>query len=170
MTSYMEHPSPLGKLVLAATEQGLCGVYFDEHKYFAGVRDWNRDPGQHLLTRTAAQLDQYFSGERTDFDIPLDLGGTGFQRTVWDALRTLPFGGTASYRAIAEHVARPSAIRAAGTAIGRNPVSIIVPCHRVVGVSGALSGYAGGVERKRFLLALERRESNEKQTENGRQV
>lgn len=161
MTSYMEHPSPLGKLVLAATEHGLCGVYFDEHKYFAGVRDWRRDPDQQWLTRAAIQLDEYFSGDRTDFDIPLDLRGTGFQRSVWEALCTLPFGSTVSYRAIAERVARPSAIRAAGTAIGRNPVSIIVPCHRVVGVSGALSGYAGGVERKRFLLTLEKRGPNE---------
>jgi methylated-DNA-[protein]-cysteine S-methyltransferase len=157
MTSYMEHPSPLGMLVLAATERGLCGVYFDEHKYFAGVRDWDRDPGQQHLVRAAAQLDEYFSGDRTDFDIPLDLRGTGFQRSVWDALCALPFGATASYQTIAERVARPTAVRAAGTAIGRNPVSIIVPCHRVLGASGTLSGYAGGLERKRFLLALEKR-------------
>jgi methylated-DNA-[protein]-cysteine S-methyltransferase len=159
----MEHPSPLGRLVLAATERGLRGVYFDEHKYFAGVGDWHRDPGHQWLGRAAAQLDEYFSGDRMDFDIPLDLSvsGTGFQRSVWDALRALPFGSTASYGEIAARVARPSAIRAAGTAMGRNPVSIIVPCHRVVGVSGALSGYAGGLERKRFLLALEKRRGNE---------
>src|SRR5687768_6989410 len=94
MTSYMEHPSPLGRLVLAATERGLCGVYFDEHKYFAGVGDWHRDPGQQWLACAATQLDEYFSGDRTDFDIPLDLSGTGFQRSVWDALRALPFGST----------------------------------------------------------------------------
>lgn len=156
MICYTKYPSPLGMLVLAATERGVCGVYFEEHKYFNGVgNDWRHDSSQKHLRDTAAQLDDYFAGSRTEFDVALDLRGTPFQTAVWNALCSLPFGRTVSYRTIAERVASPNAIRAAGTAIGRNPVSIIVPCHRVVGASGALSGYAGGLERKRYLLAHE---------------
>jgi methylated-DNA-[protein]-cysteine S-methyltransferase len=154
-TSFIEHPSPLGTLLLVAADKGLCGLYFEQHKYFAGTRDWVRDPDHPLLRRAARQLDEYFAGRRTAFEIPLDLQGTPFQRAVWDALQTLPFASTTTYRQIARHIAKPDAVRAAGTAIGRNPVSIIVPCHRVLGASGALSGYAGGLERKRFLLGLE---------------
>jgi methylated-DNA-[protein]-cysteine S-methyltransferase len=156
MIYYTEHPSPLGELVLAATEHGLCGVYFEEHKYFKGVRDWNLDSRHPHLIDAATQLDDYFAGRRVDFDIALDLRGTPFQRAIWGTLLTLPFGSTISYRSIAERVANPRATRAAGTAIGRNPVSIIVPCHRVVGTSGALSGYAGGLGRKQYLLTHEK--------------
>lgn len=155
MTSYIEHPGPLGTLLLAATERGLCGVYFEQHKYFNGTQGWVRDETHPHLHQAAAQLDEYFGGRRTSFDVPLDLAGTPFQRAVWDALRALPFGATTTYQAIAQGLANPKAVRAAGTAIGRNPISIIVPCHRVVGASGGLSGYAGGLERKRYLLALE---------------
>lgn len=153
---YTEHPSPLGTLVLAATDIGISGLYFEQHKYFKGIAGWQRDD-RHLLLRTAArQLDEYFAGQRSVFDIALDVSGTPFQRVVWDVLRTLPFGSTTSYQAIAHSLGNPRAIRAAGTAIGRNPVSIIVPCHRVLGATGALSGFAGGLERKRYLLAHER--------------
>lgn len=155
MTYYTEHPSPLGTLLLAATDLGLCGLYFEQHKYFQGTKDWSHRHDHPHLQETARQLDEYFAGERTQFDVPLDLRGTPFQQSVWMALRSLPFGDTSTYLAIAQTVANPKAVRAAGTAIGRNPVSIIVPCHRVVGVTGALSGYAGGLERKRYLLALE---------------
>jgi methylated-DNA-[protein]-cysteine S-methyltransferase len=154
-TSFIEHPSPLGTLLLAATANGLCGLYFEQHKYFTGPRDWVRDPGHPQLQRAARQLDEYFAGRRTAFELSLDLPGTSFQRAVWDALQTLPFASTTTYQQIARHIAKPNAVRAAGTAIGRNPVSIIVPCHRVLGASGGLSGYAGGLERKRFLLGLE---------------
>jgi methylated-DNA-[protein]-cysteine S-methyltransferase len=154
-TSFIEHSSPLGTLLLAATANGLCGLYFEQHKYFIGPRDWLRDPEHPVLRRAAQQLDEYFAGRRTAFDIPLDLPGTPFQCAVWDALQTLPFASTTTYQQIARHIAKPNAVRAAGTAIGRNPVSIIVPCHRVLGASGSLSGYAGGLERKRFLLGLE---------------
>jgi methylated-DNA-[protein]-cysteine S-methyltransferase len=155
MIYYTEHPSPLGKLLLAATDRGLCGLYFEEHKYFNGPGSWERDPSHPHLQAAVQQLDEYFSRARTDFDIALDVSGTDFQRAVWSALRRLPFGSTSSYQAIARHIANPKAIRAAGTAIGRNPVSIIVPCHRVLGATGELSGYAGGLERKRHLLAHE---------------
>jgi len=155
MIYYTELPSPLGMLLLAATDQGLRGLYFEEHKYFNGPHGWQRDANHPHLSKAASQLDEYFAGRRRDFDIALDLNGTPFQRAVWQALLELPFGGTSSYRAIAQRVGNPQAVRAAGTAIGRNPVSIIVPCHRVLGSSGALSGYAGGLERKQHLLAHE---------------
>lgn len=155
MTSYTEHPSPLGTLLLAATDQGLCGLYFEEHKYFSGPGEWMRSDAHPHLRQAAKELDEYFAGRRTRFDVPLDLRGTPFQQSVWEALQSLSFGDTSTYLAIATRIANPKAVRATGTAIGRNPVSIIVPCHRVLGVSGALSGYAGGLERKRYLLALE---------------
>jgi methylated-DNA-[protein]-cysteine S-methyltransferase len=155
MNSYIDYPSPLGKLLLAASEHGLRGLYFEQHKYFDGPGDWQRDPGHPLLQSAARQLDEYFAGKRKRFDIVLDLQGTPFQRTVWNELLALPFGATATYQAIAQRIANPNAVRAVGTAIGRNPVSIIVPCHRVLGAAGALSGYAGGLERKRLLLGFE---------------
>lgn len=156
MTTYhTEHTSPLGPLLLATTERGICGLYFEQHKYFSLPSDWQHNPLHPHLQRAMRQLDDYFGGRRTAFDLPLDLRGTAFQRAVWSALQLLPHGTTTSYQALAATIERPQAVRATGTAIGRNPVSIIVPCHRVLGVSGALSGYAGGLERKRFLLAFE---------------
>lgn len=157
MIDYTEHPSPLGTLLLAATADGLCGLYFEEHKYFNGPQGWTRNPLNPHLQAASRQLDEYFAGTRTVFDVALDMRGTEFQRAVWNALIALPFGETTTYRSIAHGVANPNAVRAAGTAIGRNPVSIIVPCHRVLGTSGDLSGYAGGLARKRYLLAHEGR-------------
>ncbi len=157
MTYYTEHPSPLGTLVLAASDRGLSGVYFEQHKYFSGPSGWERNDGHPHLREAMRQLNEYFAGERDTFDLALDIRGTPFQRAVWSALQALPFGVTTSYREIAQRLANPKAIRAAGTAIGRNPVSIIVPCHRVLGTSGTLSGYAGGLERKQYLLAFEKR-------------
>lgn len=155
MIYYAEHESPLGRLLLAATDSGLCGIYFEEHRYFKGTAGWHRNDDHPHLRNAARQLNEYFAGQRTTFDIALDMKGTEFQRAVWKELLMLPFGRTTSYRDIAQRIANPKAIRAAGTAIGRNPVSIIVPCHRVLGTSGSLSGYAGGLERKRYLLAHE---------------
>lgn len=155
MIYYTEHRSPLGILLLAATERGLSGAYFEQHKYFNGPQGWLKDAAHVHLRAAACQLDEYFQGRRQAFDLALDLAGTSFQRAVWEALRELPFGGTTSYREIAHRVGKPDAVRAVGTAIGRNPVSIIVPCHRVLGSSGALSGYAGGLARKQYLLTHE---------------
>jgi methylated-DNA-[protein]-cysteine S-methyltransferase len=155
MISYTEYDSPLGKLILAATQQGISGLYFEEHLYFKGTQNWQRTAGHLHLDKAAQQLDEYFIGKRTTFDLPLDLQGTAFQRTVWNALMAIHFGKTVSYAHHARQVGNEKAVRAVGSAIGRNPVSIIVPCHRVIGSSGALSGYAGGLERKRYLLALE---------------
>lgn len=153
---YTERPSPLGTLLLAATDRGLCGVYFEQHKYFNGPAGWRRDEGHPHLLHAARELDEYFARERHSFGVPLDLTGTPFQQSVWRALMALPFGSTTSYGVIAQQLGSPASVRAAGTAIGRNPVSIIVPCHRVLGASGSLSGYAGGLDRKRYLLAFEK--------------
>jgi len=155
MIDYTEHTSPLGTLLLAATEQGLCGLYFEEHKYFSGPQGWRRCSDNPHLQHTVHQLDEYFAGARNAFDIALDLRGTPFQAAVWRELLALPFGSRSTYQEIARRIANPKAVRAAGTAIGRNPVSIIVPCHRVLGASGGLSGYAGGLQRKQYLLAHE---------------
>lgn len=158
MISYIEHRSPIGVLLIAATDAGICGIYFEEHKHFKGKDGWLENPmqaaAQHLM-KAATQLDEYFDGRRTEFDVALDMTGTEFQRGVWTALTEIPFGKSVSYAQHAQGLGNPKALRAVGSAIGKNPVSIIVPCHRVIGTSGAVTGYAGGVERKRFLLALE---------------
>lgn len=155
MIYYIEHPSPLGILLLAATQQGLSGVYFEEHKHFKGKEGWQYQADHRLLHKAAKQLDEYFNGTRKTFDLPLDLQGTGFQRKVWKALSQIEFGKTMTYMEHASNSGNVKAVRATATAIGRNPVSIIVPCHRVMGTSGALTGYAGGLERKQYLLTLE---------------
>jgi methylated-DNA-[protein]-cysteine S-methyltransferase len=119
--------------------------------------EWRRDDS--AFTEACGQLDEYFAGERTEFDLPLNPAGTPFQRRVWDALKTIPYGEIRSYGEIAEQIGRPGAARAVGLANGRNPISIVVPCHRVIGASGALTGYGGGLERKQYLLDLETRVS-----------
>lgn len=159
MISYIEHPSPLDTLLIAATDVGITGIYFEEHKYFKGKEDWLQTPAapamQHLI-QAATQLDEYFAGKRTEFDVALDMTGTEFQRSVWVALAAIPFGKSVSYAQHAQSLGNPKAVRVVGSAIGKNPISIIVPCHRVIGSTGAVTGYAGGLERKKFLLALER--------------
>lgn len=157
---YTEYQSPIGKLLLAASELGLAGVYFEEHKHFKGMDGWQRDDAHFVLQQTRLQLAAYFAGARREFDVPLDMrGGTAFQQAVWQALRTLPFGATASYAEMAKHIGNPGAVRAVGAANGRNPISIIVPCHRVIASSGALTGYAGGLNNKKLLLALEAKQA-----------
>jgi methylated-DNA-[protein]-cysteine S-methyltransferase len=155
MIHYRMHASPLGGLLLAASDRGLCGLYFDEHRHFKGPQGWLASDDHPHLQRAAAQLDEYFDGSRQAFDVPLDLAGTPFQRKVWEKLSQVPYGATASYLLHAQAAGAGHAVRAVGTAIGRNPVSIIVPCHRIVAGNGALAGYAGGLERKRYLLAFE---------------
>jgi methylated-DNA-[protein]-cysteine S-methyltransferase len=156
MMHYIEHASPLGSLVLAANERGLCGVYFAAHKHFKGTQGWRHAPDDATLREAARQLDEYFAQRRTRFDLPLDMAcGTEFQRSVWQELTAIPFGHSASYAALAQRIGKPRAVRAVGAANGRNPLSIVVPCHRVIGASGALTGYAGGLQRKAFLLTLE---------------
>ncbi|MDI1271253.1 MAG: methylated-DNA--[protein]-cysteine S-methyltransferase [Polaromonas sp.] len=117
---------------------------------------WPSDPEHPVLKEVMRQLGEYFAGRRTEFDVPLDLAhGTAFQQSVWQALLDIPQGGTASYGEVGRRIGKPAAVRAVGAAVGRNPVSIIVPCHRVMGANGALTGYAGGLDRKTALLKLE---------------
>jgi methylated-DNA-[protein]-cysteine S-methyltransferase len=155
MIHYLEHPSPLGTLLLAATERGVAGIYYEQHSHFAGRDGWQAAPQHALLLQTAHQLDEYFAGQRREFDVPLDPDGTPFQQEVWLGLRQIAWGETRDYGQLATAIARPRAVRAVGAANARNPLSIIVPCHRVIGKSGDLVGYAGGLDRKRFLLELE---------------
>jgi methylated-DNA-[protein]-cysteine S-methyltransferase len=148
--------SPLGLMTLAASPAGLRGVWFDGQKHQPDVGPWPVD-GQHpVLVSAAAQLNEYFASIRQTFDLPLDLtAGTPFQQAVWRALQAIPAGSTNAYGALSQRIGKPAAVRAVAAAVGRNPLSIVVPCHRVIGSQGALTGYAGGLERKAALLALE---------------
>lgn len=147
---------PLGLMRLAATPQGLCGVWFEGQRHQADASHWADAANHPVLQNAIAQLTQYFAGQRKQFDLPLDLSaGTPFQQAVWQALQSLAFGQTCSYGALSAQIGRPTAVRALSGAVARNPVSIIVPCHRVLGANGALTGYAGGLDRKAALLKLE---------------
>ncbi len=156
---YTEIASPVGTLSLRASERGLTGLYLHEHRHGPADAEragWQRDDARFDAVR--AQLDEYFAGRRTGFDLTLDgegIGGTVFQRRVWAALAQIPYGVTISYGELARRIGQPAAMRAVGLANGRNPVSIIVPCHRVVGANGTLTGYGGGMANKRALLELE---------------
>ena len=148
--------TPLGRMTLLANAQGLCGAWFDQQKHLPDLQHMPWGPSQCWLLQAKQQLSEYFSGKRTQFDVPLSpLGGSDFQRTVWQALAMIPFGRFASYADIARHLGQPQSARAVGTAVGRNPLSIFLPCHRVVASSGALTGYAGGLDRKVALLQIE---------------
>ena len=151
-----EHASPLGPMLLAATEQGLAGVWFVGQKHMPDRRQWRAQAAHPVLDAARQQLDDYFSGRLQAFALPLDIvQGTDFQRRVWQALQTIPYGTTTSYGTLAKGMGAPQAVRAVGMAIGRNPLSIIIPCHRVLGANGSLTGYAGGLDRKHALLQLE---------------
>ncbi|GAA0670280.1 methylated-DNA-[protein]-cysteine S-methyltransferase [Sphingomonas insulae] len=150
--------SPVGRLTLVASDAGLVAVLWpgdDPSRVRLGVAA--RDDTHPVLIAAADQLHGYFAGERTRFDLPLDWRGTDFQKRVWAALLTIPYGETRSYGAVAQAIGAPTASRAVGAANGRNPISIIAPCHRVVGAGGRLTGFAGGLDAKATLLALERR-------------
>lgn len=150
-------PSPLGALTLVASERGLAAILW-ENDDPARVRLGPRveQPDHPVLVAAERQLGAYFAGELTVFTLPLDALGTPFQTRVWEALSAIPYGETRSYAEIARGIGRPSACRAVGAANGRNPISIVVPCHRVVGSTGALTGFAGGLSAKEHLLGLER--------------
>ncbi len=152
-----EWDSPLGRLLLTRQGHDLLGVWFSDQ---AGIPTWASDaprvPADGVLAEAVRQLDRYFAGRQTSFDLPLRLyGGTPFQQSVWRALQAIPYGQTTSYAVVSQSIGRPAAVRATGGAIGRNPLGIVIPCHRVVGSHGALTGYTGGLDRKRALLALE---------------
>lgn len=152
-------PSPVGVLTLVARDGSLAAVLWEHERANRVVLgELHRDDGDPVLREASRQLGEYFGGERERFDLPLSFAGTTFQRQVWQALLSIPFGDTRSYAQIAAQIGNPTAVRAVGAANGRNPISIIAPCHRVIGAAGALTGFAGGLEAKRYLLNLEARQ------------
>jgi methylated-DNA-[protein]-cysteine S-methyltransferase len=151
---YAHLPSPLGPLLATAGDGGVTGLYFPAHRRGPAVEPgWQEDAAP--FADLAAQLAGYFAGTRTAFDVDLAPVGTPFQQAVWDALTAIPHGATTTYGALAATLGRPTAARAVAGAVARNPISIVVPCHRVLGAGGALTGFAGGPDRKRRLLDLE---------------
>lgn len=156
--AYRMMASPVGELTLVASGTGLAAVLWENDDPKRVRLEPRVERGDHpLLDKAGQQLGEYFAGQREAFDLPLDFKGTDFQRCVWAALLTIPFGETRSYADIASQIGKPSAYRAVGSANGRNPISIIAPCHRVVGAKGALTGFAGGLKAKQYLLGLEGR-------------
>ena len=151
--------TPVGPLTLLATGDALVGVWMEDQRHHPGTAAHGAPApaGDPLLRRVAHQLEEYFAGERTEFDLPLAPEGTPFQQRVWAELVRIPFAETRSYGQLAQQLGSPGGSRAVGLANGRNPIGIIVPCHRVVGAAGSLTGYGGGLERKRLLLDLESR-------------
>jgi methylated-DNA-[protein]-cysteine S-methyltransferase len=151
--------TPLGPMLLCASPEGLRGAWFVGQRHFPDLHPpaaRAQAPSHPLLAHACAQLEDYFGGRRQQFDLPLDLShGTAFQQQVWTALLGIGWGQTARYGQLAQQLGRPQASRAVGMAVGRNPLSIIVPCHRVLGASGSLTGYAGGLDRKQDLLRRE---------------
>lgn len=148
--------TPVGRLTLVATDQGLAAILWENDRPSrVRLNIEGEENGHPVLVETERQLAEYFGGRRKAFDLKLDVSGTAFQREVWNALLTIPFGETRSYGQIATQIGNPRAVRAVGAANGRNPLSIVAPCHRVVGSTGALTGFAGGLDVKERLLALE---------------
>ena len=144
-------PTPLGELLLVAVDGSLVKAHFAPFETPEGPPS----PDEPVLVEATRQLSEHFAGERSEFDLPLDPPGTAFQRRVWDELCRIPYGTTTTYGELAERLGDPKAVRAVGLANGRNPIAVVVPCHRVIGSDGKLRGYAGGIERKQRLLALE---------------
>lgn len=157
MKSYITIKTDLvGELLLTAEPAGLTGVYFNDCRHsIPASLDGVMDPAHPVLRQAADELQEYLAGARTTFTVPLNYVGTDFQKAVWREIALIPFGETITYSELAQRVQATEAVRAVGTATGQNPISIIIPCHRVMGKDGKLRGYAGGLERKRNLLALE---------------
>ena len=153
----MQTPSPLGEILLAANDTGLAGIWFvHDQAHMPDNRPWLTNDQHPNLLSTAEQLKAYFNGQRKTFDLNLaTCWGTPFQHRVWQALTQIPYGQTTSYGQIAQALGNPKAVRAVGAAIGQNPHSIVVPCHRVLGAKGALTGFSGGMHRKQYLLQHE---------------
>ena len=150
MTDYAIVDSPIGDLLLTAADGCLTGLHFSP---FAVDPEWRHAP--EALETAATQLVEYFNGERTAFDLPLDPHGTEFQQRVWAMLQEIPYGETTTYGTLANRLGNPRTVRAVGLANGRNPIAVIIPCHRVIGADGSLTGFGGGLDRKRALLDLE---------------
>ena len=156
MRYYDTLESPQGGMLLVANDEGLAGVFFNRQKHHPKRQaDWMKTPDHGVLQQAKRELLEYFAGRRKRFDVALAPEGTAFQRAVWQAISTVRFGETISYGELARRAGHDGSARAAGAATGRNPIGIIVPCHRIMGADGSLTGYAGGLERKRALLALE---------------
>lgn len=156
ITCWTTLSTPLDTMLLAASESGLQGAWFVGQRHFDGpAEDWQRSDQHPLLCEAAAQLSAWYAGQRRTFDLPLAPIGTPFQQAVWAELARIAHGSTRTYGELAASLGRPTASRAVGAATGRNPLSIIIPCHRLVGRDGTLTGYAGGLDRKRALLAFE---------------
>jgi methylated-DNA-[protein]-cysteine S-methyltransferase len=157
MIYFDTYMSPHGEMVIRSNGIALTGLYFSGQRYFPSDQSaWQRDPSSALIRQTQRELAEYYSGTRTEFTLPMAADGTDFQRRVWQAISEVRCGETISYATLAERSGHPGAARAAGAATGQNPISIIVPCHRIVGSNGKLTGYAGGLDRKQALLAHER--------------
>ncbi|NUH43382.1 methylated-DNA--[protein]-cysteine S-methyltransferase [Streptomyces samsunensis] len=163
-TTHTTIDSPYGPLTLVATGTELSGLYMVQQRHRPPEETFGApgDPADTPFAETIRQLTAYFAGELTEFDLPLHLDGTPFQRRVWAELRRIPYGETWSYGRLADRIGQPTASRAVGLANGKNPVGIIVPCHRVVGSTGSLTGYGGGLDRKRRLLEFEARQERQK--------
>ena len=158
MTSYTTLKTSMGELLLAATESEITGLYFVGRDHVPAARSsWTLNPQHPLLRQAGEQLHDYFEGKRTRFSLPLHFAGTDFQGRVWREIARIPYGETINYSELATRAGNPKAIRAAGTNTGRNPLAIFIPCHRVMGKDGSLTGFAGGLEWKRYLLELERK-------------
>jgi methylated-DNA-[protein]-cysteine S-methyltransferase len=158
VTHYRTMESPVGTLTLAGRGDVLAHLRMEDQTYEPDRNGWERDDG--AFGDAVEQLERYFAGELTMFSLRMELIGTQFQRRVWNALQTIPYGETRSYGEIAEQIGAPGAFRAVGLANGRNPIGIVVPCHRVIGSNGSLTGYGGGLDRKRALLDLEKTHAN----------
>lgn len=157
---YKTMPSPVGELKLVASQNGLCAILWENEDHSrTGINPTVRDDAHPILTQAETQLTAYFAGTLQAFTVPLDFTGTDFQKKVWQALLSIPFGETRTYAQIARQVGSPQAVRAVGAANGKNPISIIAPCHRVIGTNGKLTGFAGGLAAKSLLLNLENPQS-----------
>lgn len=157
MIYYKWLESPLGAVLMVADARSLTGLYLQGQKYFPQpTKDWQEARTLSLFEQAQTQLTEYFAHQRQTFDLPLDPQGTPFQKQVWQQLRQIPYGETISYGTLAQRLNKPTASRAVGAANGKNPISIIVPCHRVVATNGLLTGYAGGLDRKQWLLQHEK--------------
>ena len=155
-TVYTKMTSPLGTVILSATDMGLSGIWFDGQKHLPPFKSWKSATDNAYLLQAQDSLQAYFVKETKRFEMPLDLhAGTAFQQQVWLALLKIPYGRTVTYNEISQYIGAPTSVRAVAGAVGRNPLSIMVPCHRVIGSNGTLTGYAGGLDRKLALLTLE---------------
>jgi methylated-DNA-[protein]-cysteine S-methyltransferase len=156
MIRYARIPTPAGTLFATAANGALTGIYFENQQYFPRDMDeWLEDASAAPLPECARQIREYFEGKRTSFDLPLAPEGTDFQQRVWKQIARIPFGKTITYSELAKRAGAEGSARAAGAATGRNPITLVVPCHRVIGSDGSLTGYAGGLPRKTKLLELE---------------